>query len=130
LSEGFPGIRFTEAIEDFAHQHQDPRVQNGTQYGGLVKYVDFEYTARVAKINLASMWSAANAPAMPKNVTLSEVVGFPAPTESTPLEELSNDSLIRWTTGNDPLVAGYELVWRPSGALRWTHSLAVGKAVR
>lgn len=99
---GFPGIRFTEAVEDFAHQHQDPRVQDGTQYGDLLKYVDFDYTARVARVNLASMWSAANAPAMPRNVTISENIGFPAVNDSTPLEAISNDSLLKWTTGNDP----------------------------
>ena len=126
LSAGFPAVRFTEAVEDFAHQHQDPRVQNGTQYGDLIEFVDFEYTARVAKVNLASMWSAANAPALPKNVTISTLVGFPAASESTPLYEISNDSQFSWTTGNDPLVAGYELVWRPSGSLQWTHSLSVG----
>lgn len=47
LAQGFPAVRFTEAVEDFAHQHQDPRVQDGTQYGDLLEYVDFEYTARV-----------------------------------------------------------------------------------
>ena len=126
LTAGFPAVRFTEAVEDFAHQHQDPRTQNGTVYGDLVEFVDFEYTARVARVNLASMWSAANAPAMPRNVTISTVVGFPAASESTPLYVISNDSLLSWATGNDPLVAGYELVWRPSGALQWTHSLSVG----
>ena len=126
LSAGFPAVRFTEAVEDFTHQHQDPRTQNGTIYGDLVEYVDFEYTARVARVNLASMWSAANAPALPKNVTISTLIGFPAASESTPLYEISNDSQFSWTTGNDPLVAGYELVWRPSGALQWTHSLSMG----
>ena len=126
LAAGFPAVRFTEAIENFAHQHQDPRTQNGTVYGDLIEFVDFEYTSRVAKVNLASMWSAANAPAMPTNVTISTLVGFPAATESTPLEEISNDSLFRWTTGKDTLVGGYELVWRPSGALQWTHVVEVG----
>lgn len=126
LAEGFPAIRFTEAVEDFTHQHQDVRVQDGTQYGDLLQYVDFGYTKRVARVNLASMWSAANAPAFPKNVTISQTVGFPAASEDTPLEEVSNDSQFAWSTGNDPLVASYELVWRPSGALQWTRSLNVG----
>lgn len=126
LAQGYPAVRFTEAVEDFKHQHQDVRVQNGTQYGDLLEYVDFEYTARVAAVNLASMWSAANAPALPRNVTISTVVGFPAASESTPAEEVTNDSQFTWTTGNDPLVAGYELVWRPAGNLQWTHALAVG----
>jgi Zn-dependent M28 family amino/carboxypeptidase len=57
LSYGFPAVRFTEAVENFAHQHQDPRVQGGVQYGDLVEFVDFGYTSRVAKVNLASMVS-------------------------------------------------------------------------
>lgn len=126
LAAGFPAVRFTEAVEDFAHQHQDPRVQDGLQYGDLVEFVDFQYTARVARVNLASMWSAANAPAMPKNVTINELIGTTASDENTPVEVISNDSMFHWTTGNDPLVAGYELVWRPSGSLQWTHSLSLG----
>lgn len=126
LAQGFPAVRFTEAVEDFAHQHQDPRIQDGVQYGDLLEYVDFDYVARVARVNLASMWSAANAPAMPKNVTISEIVGFPAAAEDTPIEEVSNDSQFAWSVGNDPLVDGYELVFRPSGTMQWTHSLSVG----
>jgi hypothetical protein len=126
LAQGFPAVRFTEAVEDFAHQHQDPRVQDGIQYGDLLEFVDFDYTSRVAKVNLASMWAAANAPALPKNVSISEIIGFPAAAEDTPVEDISNDSQFAWVTGNDPLVASYEIVWRPSGALQWTHSYNVG----
>ncbi|KAK4889043.1 hypothetical protein LTR27_012159 [Elasticomyces elasticus] len=126
LLQGFPAVRMTEAVEDFAHEHQDVRVQDGIQYGDLPEFVDFEYTSRVAKVNLASMWSAANAPALPVNVTISEVIGFPGAAEDTPIEELSNDSRFAWVTGNDPLAASYEVVWRTSGALQWTHSFNVG----
>jgi hypothetical protein len=122
---GFPAVRFTEAVENFAHQHQDPRVQDGTQYGDLIEFVDFDYTARVARVNLASMWSAANAPAMPSNVSISLILGYPAATEDTPLLEISNESLFMWNTG-DPMVESYELVWRTSGSLQWTHVLNVG----
>lgn len=125
LTQGFPAVRFTEAVEDFAHQHQDPREQDGIQYGDLLEFVDFDYTAKVAKVNLASMWSAANAPGMPQNVTISTEVGFPAASESTSPQLINNDSQFSWNTGNDPLVAGYELVWRPSGNLQWTHYLQV-----
>jgi hypothetical protein len=126
LAQGFPAVRFTESVEDFKHQHQDPRLQNGTQYGDLLEYVDFDYVSRVARVNLAAMWSAANAPAMPVNVTISQVVGFPAATENDPPEIVSNDSQFNWNVGNDPLVASYELVWRPSGTLQWAYSLDIG----
>ncbi|KAK4560765.1 hypothetical protein LTR86_005344 [Recurvomyces mirabilis] len=126
LSQGFPAVRFTEAVEDFAHQHQDPREQDGIQYGDLLEFVDFEYTSRVAKVNLASMWSAANSPGTPTNVSISEIIGFPAAAEDTPIEDISNDSQFSWDTGKDSLVKSYEIVWRPSGALQWTHSVDVG----
>ena len=126
LAAGYPAVRFTEAVEDFAHQHQDPRVQDNITYGDLLEFVDFDYTSRVAKVNLASMWSAANAPAMPVNVTINELVGTDASTEFSPLEMLSNDSQFFWNTGNDPLVESYEIVWRATGSLQWTHSLNVG----
>ena len=74
------------------------------------------------------MWSAANAPAKPINVTISEVIGFPAVAESTPLEAINNDSQFAWSiTANDTLVDSYEVVWRSTGNLQWTHFLNVGK---
>jgi len=101
-------------------------VANGTVYGDLLEFVEYDYTARVAKVNLASMWAAANAPGMPGNVAVSQVVGFPAAAEDTPVEEIGNDGRFGWMTGNDPLVESCEVVWRPSGNLQWTHSLDVG----
>ena len=75
---------------------------------------------------MAAMWSAANAPAMPVNVTISETIGFPADDRDTPPAYLTNDSRFAWAIGNDPLVASYELVWRPSGQSQWTHYINVG----
>ena len=31
-AQGFPAIRFVEPVEDFRHQHQDVRVENGVQF--------------------------------------------------------------------------------------------------
>ena len=39
LEAGFPAVRFTEAVEDFFHQHQDPRVQDNITYGDLLEFV-------------------------------------------------------------------------------------------
>lgn len=127
LAQGFPAVRLTEAVEDFRHQHQDPRIQDGVHFGDLVEFVDFDYAARVARVNLASMWSIANAPAVPTNVTLNQYIGTDASSEHTPLEVMSNDSQFFWNDAHDPMVAGYELVWRYSGALQWSHSLRLGK---
>ena len=35
LERGYPAARFTEPNENFAHQHQDVRVENGVQFGDL-----------------------------------------------------------------------------------------------
>ena len=37
LEQGYPAARFTEPRENFAHQHQDVRVENGVQFGDLVR---------------------------------------------------------------------------------------------
>ena len=59
LDQGYPAARFTEPHENFAHEHQDMRVENGVQFGDLIEFVDFAYMARVAKVNTATMWSLA-----------------------------------------------------------------------
>lgn len=114
LDAGFPGIRFTEPQEDFYHQHQDPRVRDGVVYGDNIEFVDFNYTARVGKVNFLSIWSIANAPATPTNFTYSPNIGFLATSESTPVSYLENIIQFYWNTEPvDPLLSYYEIVWRP-----------------
>jgi hypothetical protein len=112
LENGFPAVRFTEPKENFAHQHQDTRIVNGQQFGDLIEFVDFDYIARVAKVNGAGLWSLANAPGTPKGAKIDT-------------SQLTNNSTLTWT--NDPNAAGYEIVWRPSDQAFWTHSIPVGK---
>ncbi|KAK0493703.1 hypothetical protein EDD18DRAFT_1107701 [Armillaria luteobubalina] len=70
LRNDFPAVRFTEPHENFAHQHQDVRVENGEQFRGLVEFCDFEFNAKVARANGAALWSLAQAPGTPKNVAI------------------------------------------------------------
>jgi hypothetical protein len=114
LQAGYAAIRYTEPNEDFAHQHQDLRVENGTQYGDLIEFVDFEYTARVAKVNLATLWSLSQAPGQPRNVTVDTTV-------------LDNDTRLKWVVSEREEVEGYEVVWRATTAPLWTHVVGVGK---
>ena len=51
LERGYPAVRFTEVNEDYRHQHQDVRIEDGVQFGDLLQFVDFGYTTRVAKVN-------------------------------------------------------------------------------
>ncbi|WP_236642823.1 M20/M25/M40 family metallo-hydrolase [Actinoplanes utahensis] len=66
LLRGYPAARFTEPRENFAHEHQDVRVENGIQYGDLPEFCDFRYITRVARVNAAALWSLAQAPGTPK----------------------------------------------------------------
>ncbi|HEY7044038.1 MAG TPA: M28 family peptidase, partial [Nocardioidaceae bacterium] len=113
LEHGWPACRFTEPNENFAHQHQDVRVENGVQFGDLPEFVDFDFVGRVARVNAATLWSLSQAPAMPTNVKVDTSV-------------LTNDTRLVWTQGNDANLAGYEVVWRPTINPFWTHVIPVG----
>jgi hypothetical protein len=70
LQNGFTAVRFTEYNENFTQQHQTIRTENGIEYGDLLKFVDFNYVANVARLNLATLASIAMAPGKPQNVKM------------------------------------------------------------
>src|SRR6266571_6128870 len=102
--QGYPAARFTEPRENFAHEHQNTQVINGVQFGDLIQFVDFNYVARVARVNAAALWSLATAPATPKNVLIHVTPpGNLAGTNLTPLS---------WDANPESNLAGYEVVHR------------------
>jgi hypothetical protein len=113
LEEGYPAARFTEPNEDYAHQHQDVRVEDGKQFGDLIEFCDFAFMTRVCKVNVATMWSAANAPGTPKNVKILTA-------------QLTNNTDLQWDRGTEPDLAGYQVVWRETTDPEWTHVIDVG----
>jgi hypothetical protein len=113
LQQGYPAARFTEPRENFNHEHQDVRVENGVQFGDLPEFCDFEFIARVTRVNAAALWSLAQGPGTPKNARIQAQV-------------LTNTSTLQWTRGTEPDLAGYEVVWRESTAPDWTHVISVG----
>lgn len=115
LERGYPAARFTEPHEDYAHQHQDVRVEDGKQYGDLPEFCDFDYIARVARVNAATLWSLATAPGTPTNVKVLT-------------SALTNDTDLTWTPNTDADLDHYEVVWRPTTEDDWTHVIDVGKA--
>lgn len=113
LERGFTAVRITEVDEDYTHQHQNLRTENGIFYGDTPEFVDFEYTANVARVNLISLASLANAPAKPKNVGVVTT-------------RLTNDTELKWDLNTDSDIAGYEIVWRETTSPEWTNSFFVG----
>jgi hypothetical protein len=104
--QGFAAVRFAEYREDFNHQHQTPRTEGGVEYGDLPKFVDFNYTANVARVNAATLAALASAPPPPVNVRLQT-------------KELENDSAITWSASPGSLASGYEVLWRPTTDSDW-----------
>ena len=68
LDQGYPGLRMTEPNEDYRHEHQDVRVENGVQFGDLPQFLDYKYIANVARVNLSALAALANGPAAPSGV--------------------------------------------------------------
>ncbi|MGA8938251.1 MAG: M20/M25/M40 family metallo-hydrolase [Acidobacteriaceae bacterium] len=112
--EGFAAARFTEWRENFNHQHQTLRTENGVEYGDLLKFVDCHYVARVAQLNSLTMASLAAAPSEPQNVRILT-------------RNLDNNSELEWDpSAFAPPGTTYEVVWRDTDENLWTHSQSVG----
>ncbi|HKE36292.1 MAG TPA: M28 family metallopeptidase [Candidatus Baltobacteraceae bacterium] len=104
-------IRFVEAHENFTHQHQDVRIQNGVQYGDLPQYNDWQYLARATQANVAALATLALGPAPPGGVQLFT-------------KHLGYDSTLHWTAAADAV--SYEIVWRATDAAQWDQVKDVG----
>jgi len=117
LAEGFTAVRFTEAHEDFRHQHQDVRIVDGVQFGDLPQFVDFEYLSRVARVNAAALASLASAPSAPLGVRIETM-------------RLENQTTLSWRANPEPGIAGYEIVWRETTAPFWQGAEFVGNVTR
>lgn len=113
LTQGYPAARFTEPNENFNHEHQDVRIENGEQIGDLVEFMDFPYLGRVTRVAAATMWSLAQGPSTPKNVKILTAA-------------LTNDTDLTWNANPEPDLDGYEVVWRETIDSDWTHAIPVG----
>ena len=115
--QGFSAVRFTEYREDFHHQHQNVRMEDGIQYGDLPKFVDYDYVSHVARLNAATLASLAAAPAPPANVHLVT-------------KNLENDSTMTWDASPGGLATDYEVLWRATTSPEWEHAQNVGNVTR
>ncbi len=68
LNAGYPAVRFSVAVENYNHQHQDLRVENGVEYGDTIDKMDFPYLTKVVKLNIAALAALASAPPPPEPV--------------------------------------------------------------
>jgi hypothetical protein len=117
LAQGYAAVRFTEAREDFRHQHQDVRSVDGVQYGDLPESVDYAYLAGVTRVNAAALASLARAPAPPSGVRIETM-------------RLENSTTLSWSANGEIDLAGYEIVWRETTAAFWQGAQFVGTVTR
>jgi hypothetical protein len=106
LEAGSPAVRFTEPREDYRHQHQTPRVEDGVEYGDLTKFMDFAFLARVARVNAEAVLRLANAPSPPSSAIAEGAV--------------KPDTTVTFEAGADAERKGFEILGRDTVEPRWS----------
>jgi hypothetical protein len=102
---GFAGIRIMEAHENYTQQHQDIRMEGGIQYGDLLRFVNFEYAAKLTAVNAISLAALAWAPPAPEQVEIGGIVEASA--------------RLRWQAV--PGAVKYKVYWRDTTSPTWDH---------
>jgi hypothetical protein len=116
--QGYPAARFTEPRENFDHEHQNTRVFEGRQLGDLIQYVDFDYVARVTRVNAAALWALASSPSTPKSLQIH--IAPPVSFAGTNLTTLT------WNANPESDLDRYEVVMRETTSPDWTGAIDVG----
>ncbi len=106
-TNGFPAVRFTVFREHYDRQHVNVATKDSLPYGDVARYLDSDYMARVARLNIATLMNLANAPRPPANVRIVN-------------KDLGSDTLIRWSASPEPDVIGYEVVHRATTDPTWS----------
>ena len=110
LAAGFPAVRVTESKENYTHEHQNVRTENGVAYGDVISGVDFAYLAQVARLNIVTMAALAMAPSPPSQVQITGAVTY--------------DTKLSWA--RVPGAVAYRAWWRDSLDPAWTHNQSAG----
>ncbi len=106
VQRGFAAVRITEMNENYTHQHQDVRVENGIQYGDLEAYIDYEYLRKNTGVNLANLANLSKAPSMPDSVKME-------------VKKLTNSTLLYWQAPKIGKVKGYYVLVRETTSAFW-----------
>lgn len=109
---GFAAVRFCEINENYGHQHQNVRSENGRQYGDLINFIDFEYLRKITAANLTALANLALAPDSPKNVGIE-------------VKELTNSTTLKWEKPDGKAPYGYFVLIRNSSSPTWEKKIFV-----
>ena len=103
---GFAAVRITDMNENYNHQHQDVRMENGVQYGDLPEFMDFEYLRKNTCMNLCNLANLAKSPAMPQDVKVDT-------------KKLTNFTNLTWNAPKAGKVKGYYVLMRETTSAVW-----------
>ena len=106
VQRGFAAVRITEMNENYDHQHQDVRKENGRQFGDLAEFMDFEYLRKNTAVNLANLANLAKAPAMPQTVKID-------------VKNLTNATYLSWKQPASGKVKGFYVLSRETTSAVW-----------
>lgn len=106
VEAGFGAVRFTDMNENFKHQHQDLRIENKTEFGDLVKFMDFEYLRKNTALNIAILSNLAKAPSVPENVKMQ-------------VKDLTNFTTLHWASPKSGKAEGYYVLIRETDQSMW-----------
>jgi hypothetical protein len=106
VQRGYAAVRITEMNENYYHQHQDVRVENGIQYGDLVAFMDFEYLRKNTALNLCNLANLSRSPSMPQEVRVDT-------------RRLTNLTSLSWKTPKTGKVKGYYVLMRETTNAVW-----------
>ena len=106
VENGFAAVRFTEMNENYYHQHQNVRMENGIQYGDLPEFMDFEYLRKNTAMNVSNLANLAKAPAKPEDVKVE-------------VRRLTNFTNLSWKAPKAGKLKGYYVMMRETTSPVW-----------
>lgn len=106
VENGYAAVRITEMNENFYHQHQNVRTENGIQYGDLPQFMDFVYLQKNTALNLSNLANLAKAPSMPQEVKVD-------------VRNLTNYTVLNWQAPKSGKVKGYYILMRETTSPVW-----------
>ncbi|MCU0382287.1 MAG: peptidase M28, partial [Chitinophagaceae bacterium] len=106
VDSNYAAVRITEMNENYLHQHQNVRKENGVQYGDLPEFMDFEYLRKNTAMNLANLANLAKAPGMPEEVRIE-------------VRRLTNYSFLSWKAPRSGKPKGYYVLLRETTSPVW-----------
>jgi len=106
VQRGYTSVRITEMNENYDHQHQDVRLEKGTQYGDLPQFMDFEYLRKNTALNLCNLANLAKSPSFPEDVKID-------------VKNLTNSTWIFWKAPRTGRVKGYYVLMRETYQAFW-----------